>query len=1003
MSVTQVVLIGSVSFAIACILTFPLRAVGVRYGIVDVPTVRSSHRRPTVRIGGPAILVGTIAGLAVGSPMVHGAPGLSREIGGLLAGAMIVALVSLADDLFGLKAQYRLFAQVVGAVLFVGLVGQLRWIDLPATQRVALGPLSLPVTILWLVALTNIFNFMDGIDGLAAGVTTIACCFVAAVARMVGNSSVPLYGAVLAGSAAGFLVHNFPTARVFMGDAGSTFLGFMVGGIAVIGNNVEEPGRAVPVLAVCLMIGAFLFDTTMTMLRRLARRDGLFQPHRDYLFQRAVQKGLSPKMVTLFEYGLAVLLGLSALLYLRLSQVGSWCLVLLWTAVFVWFAERIGAHEFRSGDSKITDRTQPGVVLSNSVVSARRAQRGTGGRVPVQGSGTRPPGYLTVFALVALDLCLCTVSYYAAYVANFVGFTPKFREFIPAFYSTVWLILPCRLGAFWVFGLYRGMWRKSRAQTLFDILRAVAASTVLAALLIWAITRFQSYPRAVLVIDSLFIVYLVGFTRFVLSVKRERPSQGAELLPVRLLIVGGGKGGASIVREINSNPQLGYVPVCIVDDDPDKQGKRMHGVPVLGSIDRVPQLVREHEIDQVLIAIRHLTAETMSRIAVRCVHPGVELRIVPGAHESEEEAVSVTWSRELRIPDFFGRRDIPFDRQTIARWVSGKRVLVTGAGCSVGVELCRHLDALGAETIVLLDQDEETLYEAGVGLSLARPGSRATMVVADPRDREKLLRVFETVRPEVVFHLWGSNNVVVSETNCDEAVLRNAIGSKHLLESIRRAGSERVIVVSSTEAADPVSVMGCTKRIAEILVNRFRDGTSVCASVRLSNVVEDRTGIAALIEKQVAAGGPVTVGNPDMTRYFMTARDAARLLLVASGIANAGGLYCLDAGEPMRVVELAEHMVRLSGLQPHRDIEIKAVGLRSGERMQETPVGCAERRVPTAHPMVFELEREAVSEPRDLDVEIGELEQAALRDDVSAMLRLMQVIVPEFTPTHTRP
>ena len=318
--------------AVAYALTFPLRAIGLRHGVVDIPTGRSSHRKPTVRIGGPAIVVGTAVGLVLVWRVFGGTSIPFRHIAALLGGGTVVAAASFVDDLFGLKPQYRLFFQVLGAVIFVGLAGWLRRVDLPAAEHIMLGPFGLPLTLLWLVALTNIFNFMDGIDGLTAGVTAIACVFIAIAAQMTENWALGLYAAVLAGSAVGFLLHNFPPAKVFMGDAGSTFLGFMVGGIAIIGSGSDEPGRGVPLLAVCLMLGAFLFDTAMTMLRRIARGASLFEPHRDYIFHGAVQLGLSHRFVTLTEYGLATLLGVSALLYLRLPATVIWGLVLFWTA-----------------------------------------------------------------------------------------------------------------------------------------------------------------------------------------------------------------------------------------------------------------------------------------------------------------------------------------------------------------------------------------------------------------------------------------------------------------------------------------------------------------------------------------------------------------------------------------------------------------------------------------------------------------------------------------------
>jgi FlaA1/EpsC-like NDP-sugar epimerase/UDP-N-acetylmuramyl pentapeptide phosphotransferase/UDP-N-acetylglucosamine-1-phosphate transferase len=926
-----------------------------------------------------------------------------RHVAALIGGGTVVAAASFADDLWGLKPQYRLFFQVLGAVIFIGLAGWLQRIDLPAAEHIMLGPLGLPLTVLWLVALTNIFNFMDGIDGLAAGVTAIVCIFIAIAARLAGNPPLCLYAAVLAGGAIGFLLHNFPPARIFMGDAGSTFLGFMVGGMAVIGSGAVEPGRAVPLLAICIMLGAFLFDTAMTMLRRIARGDSLFEPHRDYIFQGAVQLGLSHKVVTLTEYGLATLLGVSALLYLRLPGTGSWGVVLFWTAALIFLAERIDIKKRRVA---LEEKADP---MLSSIPSANRHPTGRATRSAAAGGRTDriaapdPPGYKTVVLLVLMDCCLCALSYYAAYVANFVGFTPKFYEFMPTFFTTVRLVIPCRLLAFWAFGLYRRGWRRGRTQVLFDTLRAVAGSTLLVALLIWGMTGFSHYPRAVLVIDSLFVVYLIGFARFVLSIRRAAYARTAAAVPpARLLIVGAGKVGASVAREINSNPQLGYIPVGFVDDDRDKQDRRLHGVPVLGSIDRLPHVTREHEIDEILITIRYPARDRMKRIVDRCFQAGAAFKVMPAERGPEDEIPSVTRARNVNVLDLFGREPVSFDVRAVSRWLTGKRVLVTGAGGRLGLELCRRVATFDIAQLVLLDRDEQGIYEAGRQLESLATNTEWTAILGDIKDKEKLHRTFEKHRPEIVLHLAGSSNVPVAETNWDETVLNNVIGFKNVLECAARAGSQRLIFVSSTKAADPVGVVGCTRRIAELIVRQFENGDTLVAGVRVGNLVEDPSNVIALFERQIVSGGPVTLTHPDMARYFVKAGDAAGLLLMAAEMASDRRLYCLDSGEPVKIMGLAERLIQLSGLQPQRDIEIKVVGVRAGDKMRETLIGKNESHVPTSHRRILEVRSEQASEQIGLEMNVEKLERFALENDVSGMLRVMREIVPEFQSSQNR-
>ena len=989
-------LIGGISLAVAYGLTFPLRSIGLRHGIVDIPTGRSSHRKPTVSIGGPAIFVGTVVGLVLGWLVFGGTSIPLRHVAALLGGGTVVAAASFVDDLYGLKPQYRLFFQVLGAVVFVGLAGWLQRIDLPAAQHIMLGRLGLPLTVLWLVALTNIFNFMDGIDGLTAGVTAIVCVFIAVAARLADNPQLCLYAAVLAGSAIGFLLHNFPPARIFMGDAGSTFLGFMVGGMAVIGSGADEPVRAVPLLAICLMLGAFLFDTAMTLLRRIARGDNLFEPHRDYIFHGALQLGLSHKAVTLTEYGLAALLGVSSIFYLRLPGTGSWALVLFWTAALILLAERIDIKKRRlalAGKSDLMFSSMPPADRPASGTSARGAASGAGKkRIPNPGS----PGYRAVLLAVLLDCCLCTFSYYMAYVANFVGFTPKFYEFIPTFYTTVWLVVPCRLLAFWAFGLYRRGWRRGRAQVLFDTLRAVAGSTLLVTLLIWGLTRFRYYPRAVLVIDSLFVVYLIGFARFVLSIRRAARARMAALPPARLLIVGAGKVGTSVAREINSNPQLGYAPVGFVDDDPDKQDRRLHGVPVLGSIDRLPHIAREHEVDEILISIRFPARDQINRIVDRCVQSGIDFKVVPSAHEPEDEIPSVTQSRNVHAFDLFGRAPVAFDARAVSGWLAGKRILITGAGGSLGLELCRRIAEFDIAKLVVSDRDEQGLYEAGRQLESLATSSQWTTILGDIRDKEKLRRTFEKHCPEIVLHLAGSNNVPVAEANWDETVLNNVVGFRNVLECAVRSGSQRLVFVSSNKAADPVGIVGCTRRIAELIVRHSDNGDTLAAAVRVANLVEDPGNVIALFQRQIASGGPVTLTHPDMVRHFVRAGNAAGLLLMAAEMASDRGLYCIDSGEPVKIMDLAERLIRLRGLQPQRDIEIKVVGVRPGDKVQETLIGRNESPVPTSRRGILEVRSEQPTEQIRLEMNVERLERFARDNDASGMLRVMREIVPEF-------
>jgi FlaA1/EpsC-like NDP-sugar epimerase len=507
-----------------------------------------------------------------------------------------------------------------------------------------------------------------------------------------------------------------------------------------------------------------------------------------------------------------------------------------------------------------------------------------------------------------------------------------------------------------------------------------------------------------------FSLLLTGGIRVIVRVLHESSGWGPgnRSLPMRLLwggspkskrralIVGAGDGGEMLAREMMRSPNLDYASVAFVDDNPTKLGQSIHGVPVLGNRTAIPRLVRELAITDILIAIPSARGREVREIVEVCRHTSAGLKILPDLTRLQDGKVHVSDLRQVQVEDLLGREPAGLDLNLISSYLRGKRVLVTGAGGSIGSELCRQILKFAPAEIHLLGRGENSIYEIHGDLARTAGSTRLVQIIGDVINKKKLEGIFAMFRPQIVFHAGADKHVPLMEMNPDEAVFNNIVGTKNVLEVSNAYRAERVVCISTDKAVNPTSVMGCCKRVAELLV-RSNLYTNTCAcAVRFGNVLGSRGSVIPHFQKQIELGGPITVTHRDIKRYFMTIPEAAGLVIQAGAMGSGGEIFVLDMGEPVKIWDLATNMIRLAGLEPGRDVELRDIGLRPGEKIDEELSFHHEIQERTSHVKITCVRGDGV-EPVRLLAEIKHLTDRALRMDFAGIRAGLKSLVPEFS------
>jgi FlaA1/EpsC-like NDP-sugar epimerase len=575
--------------------------------------------------------------------------------------------------------------------------------------------------------------------------------------------------------------------------------------------------------------------------------------------------------------------------------------------------------------------------------------------------------------LALLDALMVVPAYLVPLVVRFEGGVPtdRWRSFLVVIPAVAATHLLCN----YLFGLYGQLWRHASVQEARRVLLSGVASFFLVLGVVMLIGRGQRpLPLSVVVFGNASALMAFGAIRFqsrLFAFRRRSASRER----TRVLVMGVGDAGAQVLGDILRDPQLALRVVGLIDDDPRCLGLELHGATVLGGRDSIPVIARKLEVDQVLLAIPSATSDLIRDVATRCEEAGVSLRVLPSVREIVGGHVTVSDLRDLQIEDLLGRSQVDTDLAAVRRLVRGRRVLITGAGGSIGSEIARQVEGFEPERLILLDHDETHLHDLLVTLD----DTRSVPVLADVRDRHRILEVFDEHRPQVVFHAAAHKHVPILEVHPQEALLTNVVGTANVVEAAGAWGAERFVLISTDKAVRPTSVMGASKRIAEQIARGLSRRGSVLCAVRFGNVLGSRGSVVPTFLRQIAAGGPVTVTDPEMTRYFMSVEEAVQLVLQAAALARGGEVFTLEMGEPVNILELAHKLIRLSGRVPGRDVVVDVVGARPGEKRHEELVDDEEAPVPTERPGIV-VATPPAQDPAELRQSLDEMEQLA-RDD----------------------
>lgn len=603
---------------------------------------------------------------------------------------------------------------------------------------------------------------------------------------------------------------------------------------------------------------------------------------------------------------------------------------------------------------------------------------------------------------VVLDIGIVNLAWILALILRYDGR-------IPVSYFKHWCIIAfvvtiIRIAAFILFRLYQSLWSYSSVPEFFLVVKAVTAST----LIIWAIALGSQRmgilpfptPKAFGIIDWMLTILLLGGLRFAIRFRREwviSRLNAKNAVRRRLLIVGAGAAGSSIIREVFKELSASYLPIGFVDDDPIKKGHQLHGVPILGTRKDIPRFIKQYEIEEVIIALPSASKRDIREILDICQQETVHIRMVPPVTEIINGTVSIKQLRDVAVEDLLGREPVKVDLAEIAGYLTKERVLITGAGGSIGSELCRQVAGFKPEVLLLLGRGENSIFEVDQELLHRFPGLPKIPIIGDIRDREKMVEVFKMYRPTVVFHAAAHKHVPLMEQAPDEAIKNNIFGTKVLAELADEYGCKRFVLISTDKAVNPTSVMGVTKRIAELIIQDLnsRSHTNYIA-VRFGNVLGSRGSVVPLFKKQIARGGPITITDPEMTRFFMTIPEAVQLMIQAGAFGQGGEVFILDMGEPVKILDLAKELIRLSGFIPEKDIKIEFSGIRPGEKMTEELLTLDEGVGATKHERIFTTRTKGVD--RNLLTE----RLVKLRDNLgkerSLILAGLQSIVLEYHP-----
>ncbi len=572
-----------------------------------------------------------------------------------------------------------------------------------------------------------------------------------------------------------------------------------------------------------------------------------------------------------------------------------------------------------------------------------------------------------IIFLIFADVICINFAYIMAFLLRF-DFkinTDVSIGFFAVYADNILLITVVKLLVLWAFGLYRSLWKYAGTQEIVKIGLAVLVATAAAIVYLEFIQR--SMPRSIYVFSCMMDFLLISGVRFGYRILREfrspssfksvflslaKRSVGSDL--TKVMVVGAGDAGAIIIKDIKQHPELGKRVVVVIDDNPSKLNQVIAGVKIAGNHHGIRQIARKYGVDEIIIAIPSANKKAIQEIVNECNKTRCKMKILPGISDLINETVSISKLRDVDIEDLLGREQVQVNLKEISGYLEGKIVLVTGGGGSIGSELCRQIAKFRPRKLIALDIYENTVFELSNEIRNSFPNLEFEVVIASVRSNQRMREVFLKFKPHVVFHAAAHKHVPLMEGNPKDAVINNIIGTKNMIDLADEYAVENFVMISTDKAVNPTNVMGATKRVAEmILQEKSRASRVKYSAVRFGNVLGSNGSVIPIFRKQIERGGPVTVTHPDITRYFMTIPEAVQLVIQAGAMANGGEIFILDMGDPVKIMDLAENVIRLSGYIPNVDIDIKVTGLRPGEKLYEELLLDEEGIENTAHNKIY--------------------------------------------------
>jgi len=597
------------------------------------------------------------------------------------------------------------------------------------------------------------------------------------------------------------------------------------------------------------------------------------------------------------------------------------------------------------------------------------------------------------YMLLFLDIIFINLSYLFSYMLRFDGQLPF--SYLQFHLELIFIIMLIKLPIFYFFKLYNSIWKYASIDELLKVIGAAVVGNTL--VLIYLFLVQLDLPRSMYVLPILLDIFLLGGSRFTYRALRRMKCLffSSDCTEKRVLIVGAGEAGAMLIQELQHHKELKIKPIALIDCDPSKQGRSIHGVTILGKKKDIIRVVEEKDIDEIIIAIPSAEPKVIKEIIAECQQTKCKLKILPGIFELAGGRVTVNQIKDVEIEDLLGREAVNLDLKAIAGYLQGKVVLVTGGGGSIGSELCRQIAKYEPANLLILDIYENSVYDLQQELKYKYPQLKMFTLIASVRDKARLDKIFAQFKPEIVFHAAAHKHVPLMEANPTEAIKNNVFGTLNLAECSSKHKVEKFVLISTDKAVNPTNIMGASKRACEMIIQAINKVSATdFVAVRFGNVLGSNGSVIPLFKRQIAHGGPITVTHPEIIRYFMTIPEAVQLVMQAGSMAKGGEIFVLDMGEPVKIVDLARDLIKLSGFEPDIDIKIEFSGLRPGEKLYEELLLAEEGLNNTEHQKI------CIAKPLDIDfpslrIEIEKLKTLLLHDS-DKVKEFMEVFIPTY-------